>query len=275
MTEYEYHNAGNSEAQQKEALAYLLSQSTTGKAATGVLSGLAVTQTGTASGSILIAAGAGVAQAAVLDGASVLVNDTSKTLDIFTANPVGGLPRNDVVVFDAATVSIRALVGVASATPSDPTIPTSAIPLARLRHAASAATITTAKIDDLRTFTTIFGVQSAGAWQAQTVTAGSGWSALAGLEPEARLLPNGDVEIAGAVLAGASISNNVVLTLPVGMRPPKTRYLPAHHTSGSASGKTYQPYVTSLGELKIDATYADGGSLAASVAYPVSGVIPL
>jgi len=157
VTTYEYHNAGNTEAQQKEALTFMLSQVSVGKAATGVLTGLTVAQTTTASGSVTIAAGAGVAQAATLDGASLLVNDSQLTLDIFTANPMGGLPRNDVVVFDAATVTIRAITGAASATPTDPTIPTSAIPLARLRHAASATTIPASKIDSLISATSLFG----------------------------------------------------------------------------------------------------------------------
>jgi hypothetical protein len=156
----ELHNAGNTEAQQKEALAYLLAQSAPGKAATGVLSGLVVSQTATASGSVLVAAGGAVAQAAVLDGASVLVNDSTATLDVFTANPMGSLPRNDVVVFDAATLSVRVVVGTPNATPTDPTVPTSAVKLARLRNAANATTIPTSAIDDLRTYTALMQSQA-------------------------------------------------------------------------------------------------------------------
>ena len=96
-----------------------------------------MTQTATASGSVLVAPGAGVVQASVLVGASLMVNDTQKTLDIFTSNPVGGLPRNDIVVMDKNT-GIRSITGTANAVPVDPTIPTDVIPLARLRHAASA-----------------------------------------------------------------------------------------------------------------------------------------
>lgn len=155
MAVFEYHNAGNTQAQQDEALAYLLAQSTTGKAATGVLSGLGVSQTTTASGSVLVAAGAGVVQAATLDGAGLLVNDSQVTLDVFTANPMSSLPRNDIVVFDRATTSVRVIIGTASSTPADPTVPTSCIPLARLRNAGSATTIPTSAIDDLRTFTTL------------------------------------------------------------------------------------------------------------------------
>lgn len=157
MTEFEYLNAGNTEAQDKLATAFLMSQVSTGKASTGVLTGLGVTQTGTASGSVQIAAGAGVVQSLVTDGASVLVNDTLKTLDIFTANPVGGLPRNDIVVFNALTPAIEAIIGTPNAVPTDPTVPATSLPLARLSHAASATTIPTAKITSLITKTSLFG----------------------------------------------------------------------------------------------------------------------
>ena len=156
MTEYEYHNAGNSEAQQRQALSFLLAQDGTGVATNGVLAFLSVTQTATASKAVLVNPGAAVAQANVLSGASLMGNDSIKTLDVLTGSPVGGLPRNDIIVFDAATVSIRAIIGTASASPIDPTVPASAVPLARLRHAASATTIPTSAIDDLRVTTTLF-----------------------------------------------------------------------------------------------------------------------
>lgn len=149
MSVFEYHHAGNSEAQQKAALSYLLNQVVLGKAAPGVFAGLAVTQTPTASGSVLIGSGAAVTQATTIAGASFMVNDTQLTLDVFTANPVGGLPRNDIVVIDSGTTTIRVIVGTPNAVPTDPTVPTTALALARLRHAASATTIPTAKIDAL------------------------------------------------------------------------------------------------------------------------------
>lgn len=185
MPELEYHNAGNTEAQELQGLAYLLAQVTQGKAATGVLSGLKVAQTVTASGSVLIDAGGGVVQNATLDGASLLVNDSQRTLDVFTANPMGGVPRNDLIVFDRATLSgtsggLRAITGVPNASPTDPAIPASAIPLARLRHAASATTIPTAKIDDLRVMTS-------------TAKAGSTprvmWTAVVGIIPDTVNVP--------------------------------------------------------------------------------------
>jgi hypothetical protein len=157
VTEFILHKAGNTEAQQKKAMAFLLSQASAGLAATGVLTGLGVTQTGTASADVLVAAGSGVSQDTVGNGASVLVNDTQKTLDILTANPMGATPRNDIVVFDSATTSISNIVGTPNAVPTDPTVPSTAIPLARLRHAASATTVPTAKIDSLITKTSLFG----------------------------------------------------------------------------------------------------------------------
>jgi len=149
MTEFELNRAGNSAAQQKLGAAFLFAQASTGLAWTGVLTGLTVAQTPTASGSVLISAGAGVVQSAVLDGASLLVNDTVKTLDIFTANPVGALPRNDIIVFDAVTATLAVIVGTPNVTPADPTTPATVLRRARLRHAASATTIPAAVIDQL------------------------------------------------------------------------------------------------------------------------------
>jgi len=155
MAEFEFLNAGNSEAQEKGALSVLFAQSGAWMAATGVLDGLVVTQTPTASGSVLIASGSAVVQPTITAGASLLVNPSQKTLDIFTANPVGGLPRNDIIEFDSLTALISVRVGVPNATPTDPTVPATSDALARLRHAASATTIPTAKIDQLQVPTTL------------------------------------------------------------------------------------------------------------------------
>ena len=145
-----------------QAEAYLYASSgTTGIAATGVIEGLVVTQTSTASGSVLIAAGACINQASLGQGGSRLINPSQKTLDIFTANPVGGLPRNDIVVFDSVTKLISVIVGTPNATPTDPTVPATSVALARLRHAASATTIPTAKIDNLIVATTLRGIPAA------------------------------------------------------------------------------------------------------------------
>lgn len=177
--------AGNSEAQLRQLFSFLFAQDSSGLASDGALTGLAVTQTASASASVVVGRGAGVVQDSVLNGAQVLVNDTDLTLDVLGSNPMGGLPRNDLIVFDAATLSggsggIRAIIGTPNASPTDPSVPATAIPLARLRHAASATTVPTAKIDSLIVPTYLFGgpalkasaakVGKRGHWNQVTVT---------------------------------------------------------------------------------------------------------
>jgi hypothetical protein len=157
MSEFEALNAGNSEAQEKMWLSRLFAQSGT-LAATGVLGGLVVTQAPTANGTVLIASGSAVVHPTMTVGASLLVNDTQKTLDIFTANPMGGLARRDIVVFDSLTASIIAIIGTPNASPTDPTVPNTAVALWRLRHDASATTIFTAHMDTLIVPTYLRGV---------------------------------------------------------------------------------------------------------------------
>lgn len=160
--EFQYLNGGNSEVQDKQAEAYLYANSgVPGIAATGVIAGLEVTQTPTASGSVLIAIGACLNQASLGQGADRLINPSQKTLDIFTANPVGGLARRDIVVFDSVTSLIIAKIGTPNATPTDPTVAATEVALYRLRHTAGASAIPTANIDDLRVFTTLRGVGAA------------------------------------------------------------------------------------------------------------------
>jgi hypothetical protein len=158
MAEFERLHAGNSEVQEKQAVAFDYAQTATaGLVVTGVLTGLVVTQTTTASGSVVIAAGAGVIGSSVGAGVSEPVNPGAVTLDVFTANPVGGLPRNDIIVWDSATRLLAVVVGTPNATPTDPTVANTKLALARLRHAASATTIPLAKIDDIRIFTGLRG----------------------------------------------------------------------------------------------------------------------
>jgi len=178
VSQFEYHNASNDEASQKKSLAFMLRQDSPGLATDGVLSGLAVAQTTTASASVVVSAGAAVSQDSVLNGASLLGLDTDLTLDVLTANPVGGLPRNDLIVFDVATLGagagasggVRVIVGTPNASPTDPAVPATAVALARLRHAASATTVPAAKIDDLRVFTSL--VQPAGVWISLALASG-------------------------------------------------------------------------------------------------------
>jgi hypothetical protein len=242
MAEFIYHKAGATEAQQKKALAFLLAQSTVGKAATGILTDLGVAQTGTASTAVLVNSGAGVSQDTVGNGASLLVNDTQKTLDILTANPMGGVPRNDIVVFDSATGSIRAIIGTPNASPTDPTVPTTAVQLARIRNLASATTIPTAQIDDRRVKTALFGasdenfvirgVPFAGAsvskaakrlhWAAFSGTTNSG--GVANFSHGAGFTPS-IIHPVQYVVSGATVAFQV------------------HYVSGSADGSTFQVQV--------------------------------
>jgi hypothetical protein len=233
MTEFIRDKAGVSEAQQKKALAYLFTQASTGLAATGVLSGLAVTQTGTASASVLVAAGAGVSQDTVGNGVSLLVNDTQKTLDILTANPMGGTPRNDMVVFDSATSSIRAIIGTPNAVPTDPTVPTTAIPLARVRNVASATTIDTAHIDDLRVFTYLFGTSPAADTGWVTPTLSTGWTSSPLYPLQVRAIGN-RVSLRGAVVRGSGAGTSLC-SVAAAYRPAVNKLLNAVVSSGGTS----------------------------------------
>lgn len=205
MSEFQYLSGGNSEVQDKQATAYLLAASaTTGVAASGVLDGLVVTQTASPSGSVLISAGAAVNQASLGQGADLLVNDTSKTLDVFTSNPVGGLPRNDIIVFDSVTSAIIVVVGTPNATPADPTVAATRTPLARLRHAASAPTIPAAKIDILAVPAFLRGVHPSAPYaQAAGLLAGfSAGTLLAGDEIHSTVtFPSGRFSVAPLVQA--------------------------------------------------------------------------
>lgn len=154
MTQFIRDKAANSEAQQKKALSYLFAQDSTGLASDGVLTGLTVTQTTTATASVNVAAGAAVVQDSAGNGASLCVSDTQETVDVLGANPMGGTPRNDLIVFDSGTLSsgtggIRVIVGTPNAVPSDPAVPATAVALARIRNVASATTVDSAHIDNL------------------------------------------------------------------------------------------------------------------------------
>jgi hypothetical protein len=82
---------------------------------------------------------------------------------------MGGLPRNDIVVFDSITATIIAITGVPNATPTDPTVPATAVKLARLRNIAGATAIDTAHIDTLIVPTTLRGI-GADPWTVWTPT---------------------------------------------------------------------------------------------------------
>lgn len=250
MSEFIRDKAGATEAQQKKALAFLFAQDSVGLATDGVLAGLQVTQTGTASANVLVGAGSAVVQDTVGNGVSQLVNDTPKTLDVLTANPMGATPRNDIVVFDSATTSIRVIVGTPNAVPTDPTVPATAVALARLRHAASATTVPTSQIDDLRVFTRLAGAPADSGWV--TLTLASGYTAVAGYTLQYRLIGS------QVFLRGAAAYNGggTIATLPVGARPASNSWLGSAHSNDGSFEFTL--LVASTGVLSIPATYYNG-----------------
>jgi len=155
-------------------------------------------------------------QSSVLAGASVLVNDTTKTLDVLVANPMGGLPRNDIVVFDATVPAVTVIIGTPNAAPTDPTVPTTAVRLARLRHAASATTIPTASIDQLQVLTYLRGVVPTDdtGWLVPTLT--NSWSSISSGRSVRYRRINGIVYLRGMCSGGTTTS---VMVLPAGFRP--------------------------------------------------------
>lgn len=155
MSEFKAAVLSESEAQWRQFLSYLFAQGSTGIATSGVVAGLGVSQTATASGSVLVGLGHCVTQSALTTGVEPLTSNADKTLDVLGASPMGALPRYDLIVFNPATALVEAVIGTANASPSDPTPPAGSVRLARVRNAANATTIPTSAIDDLRVFTTL------------------------------------------------------------------------------------------------------------------------
>ena len=157
MTEFKAAAAGESEAQFRQFLAWLFAQTSPGFASTGVLGGLGVAQTSTASASVVVGKGAAVVQASLTGGAIPLISNADKTIDVLTASPMGALARNDLVIFNADTAAIEVVVGTPNASPTDPPVTANHIKLARIRNAANATSITNASIDTLSAPTTLAG----------------------------------------------------------------------------------------------------------------------
>jgi hypothetical protein len=184
MTAYKPWLVDMTEAQFRQWLAYQFEQASTGVAKTGVIAGLGVTATTPSpSGSVVVGKGAAICQPS--SQAFPLIEPADETFDVFTANPMQFVnnPRNDVIVLDQVTGLVTNLVGTPNAVPSsgEQSVPATAVPLARLRHAANATTIPSTVIDDLRVFTS-FSPEGAG-WvtaAAAGFTAASGFSSLAG-----------------------------------------------------------------------------------------------
>jgi hypothetical protein len=259
--------AGLSEAQLRLLFSHLFKQDSTGLATDGVMDGLGVAQTTTASASVVVSAGFGVSQDSVLNGVAPLVLDTDLTMDVLVANPVGGLPRNDIVVFDSATLAsgtggVRAITGTPNASPTDPTVPPTAVPLARLRHAASATTVPAAKIDDLRTFTSL--VQPTGTWVSATLASGVGGSL--------KYRQRGNtidvvVDVTGSFPAGFTAAS-AAGAIPAAMRPAATpARCVAYVGSGTAMGSIE---VTTAGTVNVQVQAGTAGLAKVQFSYPAS-----
>ena len=226
--------------------------------------GLGVIQTPTASASVRVDAGAAVTQVSSLTGAVMIYNDTQTDFDVLGANPVGGLPRNDIIVIDAATESVRVITGTPNASPTDPTVPDTAVALARLRHSAGAVNVPSSAIDDLRVWTTMRGGialvrdaadrdgvlarQSTAVYRADlgrmeinngvdwdpfytdkmstaSCSYGSGWS-IASTGPEPSVSRVGRLVTFNAKVLRSSGSGTTVCTIPTGYRPNSGAYDP-------------------------------------------------
>jgi hypothetical protein len=216
-------------------------------------------------------------QDSVLSGVAMLVNDSQKTLDVLTANPMGGTPRNDLVVFDSATVSggtggLRVIVGVPNTVPSYPTCPATAIRLFGIRNLASATTVPTSALEDLRTPTSLFGVLSLATidndsgWQ--TATLNAGWSNASGYTTQYRR-KNGRVEVRGMVVRGSGAST-AFFTLPTGYRPSTTVILGSFLTS-PVGGASYDLFCDTTGAVGFASSGYVSGTTATGAAHPVGG----
>lgn len=143
------------EPQFRQLMAYLFKQDSIGKASTGVLAGYGVAATSPSpSGSVVVGAGAAICQPTTSGGVFPLLQPADETVDVFTTNPMQFVnnPRNDIVIADQVTGATKVLIGTPNVTPSlgEPSVPSTAVPLARLRHLANATTIPGAQMDDLR-----------------------------------------------------------------------------------------------------------------------------
>jgi len=129
---------------------------------------LRVHQTVTASGSLLVEAGACVIQgtSSATQGSYTASLDSQLTVAYLASYPADALARKDLIVArindkayvgSAASFTIEVVKGTASGSPVDPAVPASCLVLARINLAGSATAVTDAVIDDLRTYTVTRG----------------------------------------------------------------------------------------------------------------------
>jgi len=264
VSEFKTAAAGESEAQFRQFLGYMFAQASAGFASTGVVAGLGVAQTATASGSVVVGRGMAVVQSSLTAGASPLVSNADKTVDLLTASPMGGLARNDLIIFNADTAAIEAVIGTPNASPTDPNVTANHIKLARIRQIATgqpnAGTIPNSIIDDLRVMTHFYGSTQIVANSTQRdalpkyvglrvyrvsqkreeVWDGTGWWCMAYGEQSATVNGSGDFSIStGLSQILTSTVENANGGAAVGSRQNITVAKNASYTGGNLTGRVY------------------------------------
>ncbi|MER7070974.1 hypothetical protein [Terrabacter sp. NPDC000476] len=227
MAEWRGFRSAEQEVELRQLMAYFFEQVGTGQAKSGVLpspssSRLQVQQTATASASVQVIWGACIVQDARTDGITPLVSNNTKTVNVLGGSPMGALPRNDLIVFDAVTGSIVPVIGTPNASPTDPTPPNSHLKLARIRNAANATAIPSSAIDDLRTFTSLNSALSSvtdSDWV--SISVASGKAGQAGVPPQVRKVGNQVFIRWGWAGTGLTTPNASVVagTVPASHRP--------------------------------------------------------
>jgi hypothetical protein len=187
---------------------------------------------------------------------------------------MGATPRNDIIVFDSATTSIRAIIGTPNATPADPTVPTTAIPLARIRNLASATTIPAGQIDDLRVNTYLAAAAPVAdtGWVNLTLNSGGTagtFTATGGYTLQYRKIGN-RVLIRGMVTWSNNVLTNPITTLPAGAWP-TTENAWLRTSVGSGTSWIGQILVSTAGVVQIPSTSYYTGTPVATMSIAVSG----
>ncbi len=229
---------GETEAQFRKFVAQLFSGS-------GVFSGMTVTQTTTASGSVVVSAGMAVLEDST--GAYPLMADASYTLNVLGANPVGSSVRTDLIVADKSSPTAPVLVLGTSGSSTAPTPTSSQVLLAQLNHTASATTVTTARIDNtVRSTCYLTGVNTVSPWI--NLSLASGYTSPSGNVPGYRITPWG-VQLRGSAQKGSALAqgDQPLATFPAAIRPSATTYL----TAQGGTSTTVNLQLTSAGALTV------------------------
>jgi hypothetical protein len=252
------------EGEFRQLWSYLYEQVSTGKAATGVISGCAVSATTPSpSGSVVIGTGLAVCQPTTGGGAFPFLVTAAETVDVFTNNPMQfvNTPRTDIVGIDQTTGQAAVLVGTPNAIPSPPTVPSTFVPLAQLRHAANATTIPASVIDDLRV--TVDPAAPTGVWKDLGRASGVGGTLkyrLRGQECDVAIDVTGSFPAGFTALSAAG-------ALPAEARPSLTPPRGVAYTgSGTAMGSVE---VLTAGTINVQVPAGTAGVAKALFTFPV------